>query len=77
MTSKRYDYVDVMKFIGIICIYIGHFATNAFRLYPFVFIFHVHLFFFISGFFAKDNIKFIKNYYEEFLGKKHLNKKKE
>lgn len=51
LSIKRYDWVDNLKFIGIFYIYIGHFGQAAGKLYPFVFSFHVPLFFFISGLF--------------------------
>lgn len=53
---KRYDWVDNLKFIGIFYIYLGHLGQAAGKLYPFVFSFHVPLFFFISGlFFTKTD----------------------
>lgn len=39
----------MLKFIGILFIYVGHYTDNAGLLYPFVFEFHVPLFFFLSG----------------------------
>lgn len=68
--NNRIKYLDVAKFIGIFCIYIGHFGHPAGNAYGFVFSFHVPLFFFISGFsenlstdlsFSKYIIKNIKN----------------
>lgn len=50
--KTRYDWIDTLKLIGIFYIYLGHFGKNAGQLYPFVFSFHVPLFFFISGIFA-------------------------
>ncbi len=47
--KKRVNYLDVMKLIGILFIFIGHYGDTAGYLYHFVFQFHVHLFFFISG----------------------------
>ena len=48
--NNRIKYLDVAKFIGIFCIYLGHFGNSAGKAYPFVFAFHVPLFFFLSGF---------------------------
>ncbi len=48
MTSRK-KYLDVAKFIGMFCIYLGHFGESAGNAYLFVFSFHVALFFFISG----------------------------
>lgn len=47
--QNRIKYIDVAKFIGIFCIYLGHFGDSAGYAYNFVFIFHVPLFFFLSG----------------------------
>lgn len=47
--SNRIKYLDVAKFIGIFCIYLGHFGQTAGNAYGFVFSFHVPLFFFVSG----------------------------
>lgn len=49
METERIEYIDVLKFIGILFIYIGHYLDAAGLLYEFVFEFHVPLFFFISG----------------------------
>lgn len=47
--KNRIKYLDVAKFIGIFCIYLGHFGNYAGNAYYFVFAFHVPLFFFLSG----------------------------
>ena len=47
--QDRIKYLDVAKFIGIFCIFLGHFGTSAGNAYWFVFTFHVPLFFFLSG----------------------------
>lgn len=47
--NNRIKYLDVAKFIGIFCIYLGHFSHQAGNAYGFVFTFHVPLFFFLSG----------------------------
>ncbi|WP_425529306.1 acyltransferase family protein [Leptospira stimsonii] len=56
-TSHRIKWVDTLKFLGIFAIYIGHFADAAGRAYPFVFLYHVPLFFLVSGFFATSTEK--------------------
>lgn len=53
--KTRYDWVDCLKFWGILAIYIGHFGSNAGKLYEFVFLYHVPLFFFSAGFFTRKN----------------------
>ena len=53
MNNKvRVAWVDVLKFLGILAIYIGHFGNSAGKIYPFVFTYHVPMFFFAAGFFA-------------------------
>ncbi|MCD8075953.1 MAG: acyltransferase family protein [Lachnospiraceae bacterium] len=47
--GNRKSYLDVLKFIGIFFIYLGHMADAAGSFYPFVFMYHVPLFFFVSG----------------------------
>ncbi len=47
--QNRIKYLDVAKFIGIFCIFLGHFGDSAGNAYTFVFNFHVPLFFFLSG----------------------------
>ena len=49
----RIAWVDVLKFLGIFAIYLGHFGNMAGQLYLFVFSYHVPLFFFASGFFFR------------------------
>ncbi len=63
---KRVQWVDVLKALGIFAIYIGHFCNDAGKIYPFVYTYHVPLFFVVSGFFAKTKneesfLLFIKN----------------
>lgn len=52
--DKRVKWVDTLKALGILAVYLGHFADNAGRMYSFVFAYHVPLFFFVSGFFAHN-----------------------
>ncbi|MBR7779678.1 acyltransferase family protein [Undibacterium rugosum] len=62
MNNKvRVAWVDVLKFLGIFAIYIGHFGNSSGKLYPFVFTYHVPMFFFAAGFFApgKADEKFL------------------
>lgn len=51
--NHRLEWIDSLKAVAIFWIYLGHFGDNAKQLYPFVFSFHVPLFFFISGIFFK------------------------
>ena len=59
MTVKngRIAWVDVLRFLGIWAIYIGHFGDKGGKAYPFVFSYHVPLFFFAAGFFSYRYIK--------------------
>ena len=59
--KPRITWVDNLKFLGIFAIYLGHFGSAAGYAYPFVFIYHVPLFFFVSGFFAfkNNNLKYM------------------
>ncbi|WP_346916304.1 acyltransferase family protein [Clostridium sp.] len=50
----RYEWVDALKALGIIAIYLGHFGESAGKLYSFVFQYHVPLFFLVAGFFTAN-----------------------
>ncbi|MCC8422692.1 acyltransferase family protein, partial [Photorhabdus thracensis] len=69
--NKRIDWVDSLKFLGMFYIYIGHLGQSAGNIYPFVFSFHVPLFFFISGLFfssTENNRKLMNSVYKSFKG---------
>lgn len=53
VTKERIGWVDTLRGLGIIAIYVGHFGSHAGPLHSFVYAYHVPLFFFISGFFVK------------------------
>jgi fucose 4-O-acetylase-like acetyltransferase len=55
--NERIAWVDVFKFLAIWAIYIGHFGSKAGRLYPFVFAYHVPMFFFAAGFFSTRSLR--------------------
>ena len=58
MKEQRLEWVDLLKFLGIWAIYIGHFGPAAGgKLYAFVFVYHVPLFFFAAGIFSNASIK--------------------
>lgn len=49
-TSKeRIEWIDAAKAVGMYLIYLGHYGEKAGLAYSFVFSFHVHFFFFLSG----------------------------
>ncbi len=50
--NKRSDYLDILKALGIIAVVYGH-ANAPFS--RFVFLYHLAIFFFVSGFFYKDS----------------------
>ena len=47
--KKRVEWIDICKALGMFFIYLGHFREKAGLAHPWVFSFHVPLFFFISG----------------------------
>ncbi|AER33584.1 acyltransferase family protein [Pantoea ananatis] len=51
-SNNRIEWVDTLKFLGIFAIYIGHLGDLSGKSYPFVFLYHVQIFFFAAGFFA-------------------------
>lgn len=51
--TARVAWVDTLKFLGIFAIYVGHLQEDAGALYPFVYTYHVPLFFFVGGFFFR------------------------
>jgi len=65
--TKRLDWVDILKFLGILAVYLGHFGKYGGKSYAFVFIYHVPLFFFASGFFASKTKE--TNFWNFFLNK--------
>lgn len=53
MTKKaRVEWIDIVKLLGMIAVFCGHFGEAGGRLYGFVFCYHVPLFFFAAGIFA-------------------------
>ncbi len=53
MTERaRIEWIDILKLLGMIAVFCGHFGAQSGRLYEFVFCYHVPLFFFVSGIFA-------------------------
>jgi fucose 4-O-acetylase-like acetyltransferase len=71
--NNRIDYLDIVKGLGIIFVVIGH---SGLLLSKFVYLFHIPLFFFISGYFYQDKytlnfsdfiIKRIKSLYIPFV----------
>ena len=63
----RYDYIDIMKGIGIVLVVLGHRRIPK-NLHRFIYAFHMPLFFFISGYLfnQKLNIKFIDFFKKKF-----------
>lgn len=63
IVNQRYEWVDVLKALGIIAIYLGHCVDHTGKLHLFLYTYHVPLFFFVAGFFciSKREMSF-KNY---------------
>ncbi|WP_312776702.1 acyltransferase family protein [Pseudescherichia sp.] len=57
--NERIYWVDALRFIAMFLVYIGHLGSAAGRIYGFVYLFHVPLFFFISGLFYKEGAKIV------------------
>lgn len=55
MKKERIEWIDVLKFLGIMAIFLGHLGEGIMRMHGFVFLYHVPLFFFASGLFADHN----------------------
>ena len=49
MNNTRLDWLDALKALGAYWVIVGHFSEYAVRFYPFVFQFHIPLFFFAAG----------------------------
>lgn len=63
MYRKRIEWIDICKSLAIIAIFCGHFSTPDGRLERFVYVYHLQLFFFLSGlFYYKQNKMSWKNY---------------
>jgi len=59
--SKRLEYVDIAKGIGILLVVMGHndFSLVSPFFYKFIYAFHMPLFFFVSGMFFKAELPFL------------------
>ena len=59
--SKRVEYIDIAKGIGILLVVMGHndFGLVSPFFYKFIYAFHMPLFFFVSGMFFKAEIPFL------------------
>ncbi len=53
--SKRLDFIDIAKGIGIILVVTGHLLPVAAGLHVLIYSFHMPLFFFLSGFFLRQD----------------------
>ena len=53
----RDETIDIAKGVGIFCVVLGHFAVFASPLYHYIYLFHMPLFFFLSGMFFKKEDK--------------------
>lgn len=55
-SSSRNECFDALRFLLIVAIYVGHYGTTAGKLYPFVFTYHIELFFIMAGFWALKKV---------------------
>lgn len=62
---QRYNWIDVMKGIGIIVVVIGHIFGGYLK--DFIFLFHMPLFFFISGYLYKNKINQKQYFKDKFI----------
>jgi len=60
MKNERIAWVDTLRLLGMLAIYAGHLGIAGGQFYKFVWIYHVPLFFFVSGFFARVDDSFPK-----------------
>lgn len=65
---KRLDWVDILRGIAIIFVFIGHSGYSV--LQPFAYMFHLYLFFILSGFFATNCTEKYRTF--EYIKKKFL-----
>lgn len=65
--TERIYWVDALRFIAMFLVYIGHLGPAAGRIYGFVYLFHVPLFFFISGLFYKQSVKITETIKNSFI----------
>lgn len=69
--TKRIEWIDTLRFIGIFSIYLSHLAEQAGYFYPFGFRFQTPLFFFIAGSMenlAKVDSTFLETFKKKFKG---------
>lgn len=66
--SKRVEYIDIAKGIGILLVVMGHndFGLVSPFFYRFIYAFHMPLFFFVSGMFFKDDQQFVSLFRRRF-----------
>ena len=60
MSTKRIEYIDIAKGIGILLVALGHDDVSLFSpyLHKFIYSFHMPLFYFLSGYFFRPDISF-------------------
>lgn len=58
--TRRIQWIDIAKCIGIILVLIGHISQNK-NIHTFIYSFHMPLFFIISGYLYHDKDNYIKN----------------
>ena len=69
--TKRIEWIDTLRFIGIFSIFLSHLAEQAGYFYPFGFRFQTSLFFFIAGSMenlARADSSFLEHFKKKFMG---------
>lgn len=60
MTSKKIEWVDIAKGYGILLVIVGHCLDIDGKLFQFIYVFHMPLFFFLSGYvFNLENFEIV------------------
>lgn len=66
--TKRIEWIDILRFIGIFSIYLSHLGTQAGTFYTFGYLYQVPLFFFIAG--SVENLSRTDNSFVEHFKKR-------
>lgn len=66
--DERVEWIDILKWLGIVAIFCGHLGRETGGLYGFVFSYHVPLFLFVSGIFAHyaEDVRFLEVFRKKF-----------
>ena len=69
--KKRIHWVDILKFLAIFAVYLGHNGESAGKSHAFVYLYSIPLFFFVSGFFTRSTqvplLKYCKDKFQRLM----------